>query len=44
MKVLMSVLDATQFVVEGFLEIFSDTDNYPNVGFQPFEGEIYGEA
>ncbi len=41
MKVLQSVLDAAQFVFDGFIEIFSDTDNYPMVGFQPYEGEIY---
>lgn len=40
MKVLKFVLDATQFVFDGFFEIFSDTDDYPMVGLQPFEGDI----
>lgn len=41
MKVLQSVLNAAQFVFDGFIEIFSDTDDYPMVGIQPYEGEIY---
>ncbi|NJN29814.1 MAG: isochorismate synthase [Synechococcales cyanobacterium RM1_1_8] len=43
MKALQSVLDAAQFVFDGFFEIFSDTDNYPSVGFQPYEGDAYAK-
>jgi hypothetical protein len=41
MNVLQSILNAAQFLFDGFLEIFSDTDNYPAIGFQPYDGEAY---
>ena len=43
MKVLQVVLEAAQFVFDGFFEIFSDTDNYPSVGFQPYDGDVYSQ-
>jgi hypothetical protein len=30
-----------QFVSEAFIEIFSDTDNYPATGLQPFDGDTW---
>jgi hypothetical protein len=38
-KMLTSI---TQFVSEGFMRIFSPTDDaYPVIGFQPFTGDPY---
>ena len=44
MKLMKWILDVIQFVSEGALEIFTDTDNYPEVGFQPYTGEIYAHS
>lgn len=34
--------DMIQYITEGFARIFSpDRDEYPAIGLQPFEGEIY---
>lgn len=34
--------DVIQYLTEGFIRIFSPTDDrYPVIGVQPFEGEIY---
>ncbi len=32
-----------QFISEAFIEIFSDTDNYPATGLQPFEGDTWSQ-
>jgi hypothetical protein len=36
------IKDITQYITEGFVRIFSPTDDeYPAIGVQPFEGTIY---
>ncbi len=41
MKTMQQLTYALQFLFEAFMEIFSDTDNYPAVGFQPYDGEVF---
>ena len=41
MKMLQWLSMAIEFLSVGFLEIFSNTDNYPAVGLQPYDGEVY---
>jgi hypothetical protein len=42
MNLINMLRDGVQYIVEGFLRIFSpDRDEYPVIGLQPFEGEVY---
>lgn len=34
---------AWQFMSESFLEIFSDNNDYPATGIQPFDGDVWNE-
>jgi hypothetical protein len=43
MKIMQWLADAIEFVSVGFLEIFSNTDNYPLVGLQPYSGEVFSQ-
>lgn len=38
-----ALLQAWQFITEAFIEIFSNTDDYPETGLQPFEGDPWSE-
>ena len=41
MVVNKTLKDVVQYLTEGFLRIFSPTDDeYPAIGVQPFDGEI----
>jgi hypothetical protein len=44
MKIMQSFGAALSYLFDGFVELFSpDHDNYPSVGVQPFEGEVYAK-
>ena len=37
--------DMMKYLTEGFLRIFGPNDDeYPNIGVQPFDGEIYNSS
>ena len=42
-QVMQMIVEAIEFVSEGAMEIFSNTDNYPEVGFQPYDGEVFSQ-
>lgn len=36
--------ETLKYLLEAAMEVFSpDTDNYPNIGIQPFSGEVHSE-
>lgn len=42
MNVSKLLSDITQYLTEAFVRIFSPTDDeYPAIGTQPYEGEVY---
>lgn len=42
MIISQTLKNIVQYLTEGFARIFSPTDDeYPAIGVQPFEGEIY---
>jgi hypothetical protein len=42
MFIVNKLQEGVRYIVEGFLRIFSpDKDEYPAIGVQPFEGDIY---
>lgn len=42
MSIYTNAQKTLEYLVEAALEVFSpDHDDYPNIGIQPFEGEIY---
>ena len=43
MKMMQWFFNAIEFVCGGAMEIFSNTDNYPEVGFQPYDGEVFSQ-
>ena len=42
-QLMQRLLGAIEFISEGAMEIFSNTDNYPEVGFQPYDGEVFSQ-
>ncbi len=45
MKVIKTLREMVNYLAEGFLGLFSPThDEYPEIGIQPFEGEIYNPS
>ena len=42
MKIARMIGEIARYIAEGFVRIFSPTDDeYPAIGIQPFEGTIY---
>ncbi|ELS05393.1 hypothetical protein Xen7305DRAFT_00051360 [Xenococcus sp. PCC 7305] len=45
MKVIETVRGMVNYLAEGFLRLFGPTnDEYPEIGIQPFEGEVYNPS
>ncbi|MGK7898023.1 MAG: hypothetical protein AB4372_31490 [Xenococcus sp. (in: cyanobacteria)] len=45
MKAIQNLREMVNYLVGGFLGIFSPThDEYPEIGIQPFEGEVYDSS
>jgi hypothetical protein len=44
-KIFSKLVDAVQYLSEGVIRLFSPrTDKYPEVGVQPFEGDVYSKT
>ncbi|MEM9272547.1 MAG: hypothetical protein AAGA80_06230 [Cyanobacteria bacterium P01_F01_bin.143] len=45
MKVIDTLRNMVNYLAEGFISLFGPThDQYPEIGIQPFEGEIYNPS
>ena len=45
MQVIKTLREMVNYLAEGFLGLFGPThDEYPEIGIQPFEGEIYNPS
>ena len=45
MRVVKILRDMVNYLAEGFIRLFGPThDEYPEIGIQPFEGEVYNSS